>query len=91
MATLDRLVDTYPLPGQDVPKKKQAKSPTDQGVPPVSHQMNIRVPDGLYVRIEETAAALGLDATNFLRMVIKENLAQYEQRAEQIRGTGKKC
>jgi len=75
------------LPGSDVAKKKRQ---TDQGGSPITYQMNIRVPDDLRARIESTAAVLGLDATNFVRMVLNENLAQYEQRAEQIREARRK-
>ena len=78
----------HDLPESEVAKKKR---PTDQGLSPFSHQMNIRVPDDLYAVIEETAAALGLDATNLVRMVLRENIGPYKQRADKARDINKKC
>lgn len=51
-------------------------------------QVNIRFPDPVYARIEKIAETLGLDLSNFLRMVINENLAAYERRAQRIQEGG---
>lgn len=48
------------------------------------HQMSLRIPDVDFVRIEAAATRLGLDPTSLVRMIIKENLATYERRAEQV-------
>lgn len=53
--------------------------------PTVNRQVNFRAPEDLYLRIDRTARAFGLDVANFLRMLVKENLPAYEQRAEHIR------
>lgn len=45
------------------------------------HQMNIRVPDDVFQTIEEIAEALGVDATGLVRMIIRENIAPYKERA----------
>jgi hypothetical protein len=36
-------------------------------------------------RIERAAEALGLDATDLLRMIVTEHLAQYEKRAAAVK------
>jgi hypothetical protein len=71
-------VSTATRPGDQVMGKKKA----DGGLP---KQVNFRVSDSFYSRIEAAAEALGLDVANLLRMIVKENLATYEQRAEAIR------
>jgi len=88
MAAKVRSTGRRTLSRSDVSKKKPQ---TGKGASQFSHQMNIRIPDDLYGRIEKTAAALGLDETNLVRMILNENLASYEHRADQIHGASKKC
>lgn len=42
---------------------------------------DVEGPDG----IDEVAATLGLEPTQFLRMVVRENMEQYRERARNIR------
>ena len=48
-------------------------------------QKNIRLSKRDADRIDRTAAALGLDEANFLRMLIKAHLPVYERQADAIR------
>jgi predicted DNA binding CopG/RHH family protein len=48
-------------------------------------QVNIRLATGLYSRVEATAEALSLDVAQFLRMVIRRALPEYESQADEVR------
>ena len=52
---------------------------------PERKQYNVGVDLETAKRIDDTADALGLDGVNFLRMLIRENLATYEKRASRVR------
>jgi predicted DNA-binding protein len=54
------------------------------GRPPIGKQINVRVPPDLSERLDRVSVALALDVSAFIRMVLAENLAVYERRAEQI-------
>lgn len=47
-------------------------------------QINYRCDESLYERLARVADALGLDLSNFTRMVLMEHLHQYEERVESI-------
>ena len=81
MKTIDRPPD-HATENGDMSKKKTGAAPH------ATQQMNIRVAGAIYKRIEKTAETLGLDPTNFVRMLIMENLAAYEERAERVRKHG---
>ncbi len=49
-----------------------------------ARQLAFRVPGSMAGRVEKVAARLGLDLSNFLRMLLVENLAIYERRADKI-------
>lgn len=49
-------------------------------------QVAFRAPDDLVHRLDMVASRLGLDLSNFLRMIVVENLPAYEQRASRIDG-----
>jgi hypothetical protein len=68
-----------------VPKKSD-KTGQASGPPPARKQYNIGFGTDFATRIDAAAETLGLDPVNFLRMVIRENFARYEKRAEAIRG-----
>lgn len=55
-----------------MPKKKTAK---------LDKQLNVRVSDGIYLRVEQTANQLGIDPSDLVRMLLAENLPVYEERA----------
>jgi hypothetical protein len=57
--------------------KKQKSSSTDRAI-------GFRVPAALYARFQAVAAALGLDVSSLMRMVLIENLSQYERRVGQL-------
>lgn len=48
-------------------------------------QINVRFEDELQARVEFTAAGLGLDRTNLVRMIVAECLPHYEQRAQRAK------
>ena len=52
--------------------------------PSEGKQINFRAPPDLAERLEAVAEALGLDVSNLVRMVLKENLREYERRAKQV-------
>lgn len=81
MNTLVRPLETFCEQSVTMPRQKRNK--TDKPAP--VHQMSVRIPDADFRRIETAAAKLGLDATSLVRMILKENLATYEQRAEQVK------
>jgi hypothetical protein len=67
-----------------VPKKSN-KQPGEGGQLSARKQYNIGLGTDFAKRVDATAEALGLDPVNFLRMVVRENFAKYERRAEAIR------
>ena len=48
-------------------------------------QVTFRLSAELHARVEEAAAGLELDVSSLLRLLIRENLPAYEERAEEIR------
>jgi hypothetical protein len=71
----------------DVGRKPKAKGKgreADQGEIPT--QYNIRLGDAdLARRVHDVCGTLGLDGANFLRMMIRECLTIYEQRAQRVK------
>lgn len=65
---------------EPVARKKTAGDLSSAG-----KQVSLRMPQSLNQRLEAVAEALGLDVSGLVRMVLSENLAPYERRAEQIR------
>lgn len=53
-----------------------------------TRQLAFRVPESAARRVEKVSARLGLDVSNFLRMMLVENLVTYERRAERVEGGG---
>ena len=51
-----------------------------------SRNINFRCPNDLYGRLEGAARGLGLDVSNFVRMLLVENIGRYEQRVRDISG-----
>jgi hypothetical protein len=49
-----------------------------------SRQLAFRVPEALAQRVERVAERLGLDTSNFLRMLLLEQVGVYERRADRI-------
>lgn len=70
-----------------MPRKGQ-KGAAGSRSPEATKQIAFRVPASLAVRLERTAARLGLDASNFMRMVLLEHMTEYERRADRIEGKG---
>ena len=67
---------------RDMPRK----AGQGKGEPaPKRKQYNVGFPIADAGRIDACADALGLDEANFLRMVVRENLPKYEERARAIR------
>lgn len=73
---------TRPRYDPSMAKKKAAdeETPIASGTP-----VNFRAPADLYSRLKAVAGSLGLDVSNLVRMVLYENLSQYERRASQLR------
>jgi hypothetical protein len=53
-------------------------------------QLNVRFPADLADRLERTAEALATNASNMLRRIVVEHLAQYEEQAESLGGSKSK-
>jgi hypothetical protein len=51
---------------------------------PATRQLAYRVPADLAERVERVAVRLGLDTSNFLRMLTLEKIGEYERRADRI-------
>jgi len=64
-------------------------TPTDSK-PSEGKQINFRASLSLADRLERTASRLGLDVSNFVRMVLMENLPDYESRADEIEAKQRK-
>lgn len=58
------------------------KTPKDEGE---AKQYNFKLDAAMSARVDAVAEALGLDGANLLRMVLRENIAKYERRADAIR------
>lgn len=63
-----------------MPKDK----PDGGGRPPVGRPVNFRASADLIGRLDRTAEILELDTSSLIRLILAENLAVYEKRAEQI-------
>lgn len=68
--------------GRD-PMARAGKKPTEK--PAEERQINIRCGPRLYARLADVADALGLDVAPLVRMVLTEQLAIYERRAEKTK------
>ncbi len=62
-----------------MPKKR--KHPGEDGEP-LCMQIALRITPSLARRLETTAARLGLDGSNLLRLLLVECLPSYEERAD---------
>lgn len=47
-------------------------------------QVNFRPSDSLYARLERVSKILEVDMSNLVRLILNENLAAYERRADEI-------
>lgn len=54
--------------------------------PSEGKQINFRAPNDLSERLDAVASGLGLDVSNLVRMVLYENLDQYEERVARLKG-----
>ena len=64
-----------------VPRKRPPQEQPSSG-----RQINFRAAPELASRLDRIAVVLGLDVSNLVRMILHENLATYEARADQIEG-----
>jgi len=67
-------------------KPKPGSKPTGP-----TRQLAFRVPNELADRVEAVAPRLGLDVSNFLRMMLIEQIGSYERRADRIEGAGEEA
>jgi len=70
-------VDKVRSGGLPVTKKRPGGTPENK-------QVSFRLPTSLVDRAETTAGKLGLDLSNFFRMMLVENIGTYEERVRQI-------
>lgn len=61
-------------------KKNEAEQPAGGGRP-----VNFRAPPDLASDLDYIAEALGLDVSNLVRMILRENITPYRQRADRIK------
>jgi predicted DNA binding CopG/RHH family protein len=71
-------------PGETMPAKKKSAS----AAPTPGKQINFRASDQLAARIEAVAHRLGLDVSNFVRMVLNQNLPKYEEEVAKLPKSG---
>jgi hypothetical protein len=65
--------------------KPSGGQPSEKDAGRRGKQVNFRASDELFARLERVSDSLGLDLSNFVRMVLMENLPSYEERAAAIR------
>ncbi|VTT98892.1 unnamed protein product [Gemmataceae bacterium] len=66
--------------------KKKPQPPAEPKAPePRTFAIRFPTTDDTEARVVSAAEGLGLDPTNFLRMVVRENLSVYERRVERIK------
>jgi hypothetical protein len=51
-----------------------------------TRQLNVRFPVDLVARLDRAAEMLATDTSNLLRMIVVENLPNYEERGRRARG-----
>lgn len=66
----------------NMPRRRKPTSSNDTK----RQQFNVAFPPKMAARIDKVAEALGIDATNLIRMMIHESIAAYEERARKARG-----
>lgn len=77
------------LQGATVARKRtnavpvQPEMDADKGS--VMKQIAFRAPVDLVERVDKVSKQLGLDTSNFMRMLLVEQLSEYERRARKIR------
>jgi hypothetical protein len=71
-----------PLRADAVGKKR---SEPDRPAPDGSRPINFRAPAPLARDLDFVADALGLDVSNLVRMILRENMQPYRERAEKVR------
>jgi signal transduction protein with GAF and PtsI domain len=70
--------------GGDMPRKRK-KPPAAQPGAVRRHQFNVGLMPDTAARVEDVAAALGLDPTVLIRTIVHEQLPVYEERAAKAR------
>ena len=65
---------------QTVAKKRSDSGPKAEAGRPIT----FRAPQDLAPRLDAVALGLGLDVSNLVRMVLYENLEQYEERVSRL-------
>lgn len=64
-------------------KRKQPADNTNES--PAGGQVNFRADADLWAALQDVSNVLGVDIANLARMIIKENLQPYQERADRIR------
>jgi hypothetical protein len=73
--------------GAPMPRKRK---PPKEGESPARRQLNVAFSPSVAARIDATAEALGLDATQLIRMIVHKHLAEYVAEANAIREADRK-
>lgn len=60
-----------------MPKKKSGR---------LSKQLNVRVSEAIYDRVDAVAFKLGIDPSDLVRMILAERLPEYETRTASLPG-----
>jgi hypothetical protein len=68
-----------------VAKRKSSNQPRSEPPKEELIQLAVKVVPDLAGRVDATATGLGLDRSNFLRMLIMKCLPQFEREAEELR------
>lgn len=76
---MPKLTVTVPPKGPSIVGKKIQSTDADGGRP-----ITFRASARLANRLDVVADKLGLDVSNLVRMILNENLAAYERRAQQL-------
>jgi hypothetical protein len=86
----DRATERHPVgrkhagkPGGKTPGNRTAPAPADEPRKRVQHNVGLDLETSS--RVSAVADAFGLDEVQFIRMLIKHNLPNYERQAENIR------
>lgn len=67
--------------GTSMPRKRKKLGAPKGAAPAKRRQYNVGIDPATAARIDDTAEALGLDASQLLRMIVREHLPEYERRA----------
>lgn len=65
--------------------RKRPKAKPGEGGSAKRKQYNVAFDTAFAARVDDTAEALGLDGTQLVRMIVRENIAKYEKRAAAVK------